>query len=52
MLWHASAAMTLDTYANLFDNDLDAVVERLDAQMPLMALPAGPQTHYVLPTRR
>ncbi|BCP05625.1 site-specific integrase [Mycobacterium paraintracellulare] len=27
MLGHASAAMTLDTYADLFDNDLDAVAE-------------------------
>ena len=25
MLGHASAAMTLDTYADLFDDDLDAV---------------------------
>ena len=31
MLRHASAAMTLDTYAELFDDDLDAVSERLDA---------------------
>ena len=31
MLGHASAAMTLDTYADLFDNDLDAVADRLDA---------------------
>ncbi|TFC85797.1 site-specific integrase [Cryobacterium sp. TmT2-59] len=31
MLGHASAAMTLDTYADLFDDDLDAVSERMDA---------------------
>lgn len=31
MLGHASAAMTLDVYADLFDPDLDAVAERLDA---------------------
>ena len=31
MLGHASAAMTLDTYADLFDDDLDAVADRLDA---------------------
>lgn len=31
MLGHASAAMTLDTYADLFDDDLDAVSEGLDA---------------------
>lgn len=30
MLGHASAAMTLDTYADLFDDDLDAVADRLD----------------------
>jgi hypothetical protein len=31
MLGHASAAMTLDTYADLFDDDLDAVSARLEA---------------------
>jgi len=30
MLGHASAAMTLDTYADLFDDDLDAVAKALD----------------------
>ena len=30
MLGHASAAMTLGTYADLFPDDLDAVAERLD----------------------
>jgi len=30
MLGHASAAMTLDTYADLFEDDLDAVSEALD----------------------
>jgi hypothetical protein len=30
MLGHASAAMTLDTYTDLFDDDLDAVAEALD----------------------
>ena len=30
MLGHASAAMTLDTYADLFDDDLDAVSARLE----------------------
>jgi integrase len=29
MLGHASAAMTLDVYADLFDSDLDAVADRL-----------------------
>ncbi|MGO4594835.1 tyrosine-type recombinase/integrase [Leifsonia sp. 2TAF2] len=31
MLGHASAAMTLDTYSDLFDDDLDAVADRLHA---------------------
>jgi hypothetical protein len=30
MLGHASAAMTLDVYADLFDDDLDAVAVALD----------------------
>ena len=30
MLGHASAAMTLDVYADLFDDDLDEVSDRLD----------------------
>ncbi|MDQ1531443.1 MAG: hypothetical protein QOE37_1548 [Microbacteriaceae bacterium] len=30
MLGHASAAMTLDVYADLFDDDLDSVADRLD----------------------
>ena len=30
MLGHASAAMTLDIYADLFDEDLDEVSTRLD----------------------
>lgn len=30
MLGHASAAMTLDVYADLFDEDLSAVSEALD----------------------
>jgi integrase len=31
MLGHATASMTLDVYADLFDDDLDAVADRLDA---------------------
>ena len=31
MLGLASAAMTLDTYADLFEDDLDAVSDRMDA---------------------
>ena len=31
MLGHACASLTLDIYADLFDDDLDAVADRLDA---------------------
>jgi integrase len=31
MLGHASAAMTLDVYSGLFDDDLDGLADRLDA---------------------
>jgi integrase len=34
MLGHASAAMTLDTYADLVDEDLDALSTALDLVMP------------------
>jgi integrase len=34
MLGHKSAAMTLDVYSGLFDGDLDAVADRLDATVP------------------
>jgi integrase len=34
MLGHASAAMTLDTYAGLFPDDLDDVADRLDVFIP------------------
>lgn len=43
MLGHASAAMALDTYADLFDGDLNAVAERLD----VVAARAG--VAYTLP---
>ncbi|WGD36981.1 tyrosine-type recombinase/integrase [Lysinibacter sp. HNR] len=33
MLGHASAAMTLDTYADLFEDDLDGVAERLSERV-------------------
>jgi hypothetical protein len=32
MLGHASAAMTLDRYADLFEDDLDTVAEALHLQ--------------------
>jgi len=36
MLGHASAAMTLDVYAGLFGDDLDAVGVALDRDVPQM----------------
>jgi integrase len=36
MLGHASAAMTLDIYAGLFPDDLDAVAASLDSHVPQM----------------
>jgi integrase len=39
MLGHASAAMTLDRYSGLFDVDLDAVADRLDAAHTAPAVP-------------
>jgi len=35
MLGHASAAMTLDVYAGLFNDDLDDVADRIDSLAPL-----------------
>ena len=32
MLGHASAAITLDVYADLFEDDLDAVADALNSQ--------------------
>ena len=37
MLGHAKASMTLDTYADLFDEDLDGVADRLDAAIQITA---------------
>ncbi|MEH3129149.1 MAG: tyrosine-type recombinase/integrase [Mycolicibacterium neoaurum] len=43
MLGHASAAMTLDVYADLFDDDLAGVADRLDASVgKLWAKAANP----------
>jgi hypothetical protein len=38
MLGHASAAMTLDRYADLFDDDLETVATRLDESEKLLVL--------------
>jgi integrase len=37
MLGHARASMTLDVYADLFDDDLDVVADQLDAAMKATA---------------
>ncbi len=37
MLGHASAAMTLDVYADLFDSDLDTVAESVSKLCPRWA---------------
>jgi integrase len=37
MLGHASAAMTLDVYADLFDSDLDTVAENVAKLWPRQA---------------
>ncbi len=39
MLGHAKASMTLDVYADLFDEDLDGVADRLDAAIKSAADP-------------
>jgi integrase len=39
MLGHSSAAMTLDTYAELFDGDLDSVSDALDHAVSLANVP-------------
>ncbi len=41
MLGHASAAMTLDVYAALFDDDLGALAERMDAATAAHAKQVG-----------
>lgn len=38
MLGHSSAATTLDTYADLFDGDLDAVSDALDNAVSLASV--------------
>jgi hypothetical protein len=39
MLGHAKASMTLDVYADLFDEDLDSVAANLDAAIRSAAYP-------------
>jgi hypothetical protein len=37
MLGHAKASITLDTYVDLFDDDLDEVADRVDAAIQTTA---------------
>ncbi|WP_374200458.1 hypothetical protein [Microbacterium sp. CFH 31415] len=48
MLGHASAAMTLDTYADLFDDDLDAGATAL-SQARDRSIHAAVQAPFPLP---
>ena len=50
MLGHASAAMTLDVYADLFDDDLTGVADRLDETVGKMWADE-PQTVKTLPRK-
>jgi integrase len=58
MLGHASAAMTLDVYADLFEDDLDQVADRLDRAATragadsMRTGDAGPALDAVQPSRR
>lgn len=49
MLGRASAAMTLDTYSDLFDADLDDVAERLDSAARSAGFGTGPASSGTAP---
>ena len=51
LLGHASAAMTLDRYAHLFDSDLDAVADRLDEVASRARQNRGPPTNSRVDSR-
>ncbi len=52
MLGHASAAMTLDVYSGLFDDDLDAVADRMDAAAAKAVVPSVCPEGTVTPITR
>ncbi len=53
MLGHKSAAMTLDVYSGLFDDDLDGVAEQLDAAARVSLVPlVCPDATVTLLTQR
>lgn len=51
MLGHAKASMTLDTYADLFDTDLDAVAANLDAAIRSAGAQAQSESQFRRPLR-
>jgi hypothetical protein len=52
MLGHASTAVTLDVYSGLFEDDLDAVAERLDAARAHLPVPLVCPDAPVVPITR
>nr|MBA3294479.1 site-specific integrase [Geodermatophilaceae bacterium] len=52
MLGHASAAMTLDVYSGLFDDDLDGVADRMDAVAAKAVVPPVCPKPSVIPITR
>ncbi len=52
MLGHASAAMTLDIYAGLFDDDLESLAQRMDEAAAADVPPARPKATVTALTRR
>jgi len=48
MLGHASAAMTLDVYSGLFDDDLDGVADRMDSLLSSSGTRLTDEFRYVL----
>ncbi len=51
MLGHASAAMTLDVYSGLFNDDLDAGADRMNAAAARVP-PACPEGAVTAPAER
>lgn len=52
MLGNASSAMTLDVYAGLFADDLDAVAKRMDAARTAWTRPGGIAEVIDIPARK
>ena len=52
MLGHSSAAMTLDIYAGLFDDDLESLAQRMDEAAAAVVPPRRPEATVTTLTRR